>query len=168
MNIYNTTAQHALTVLKSQTLYDEVEAEVSVGQLCQEVILSLPPIPTRLHFISPLFFGLQLNLCFDQLVFEISQNLFTTFKAKATSTLLNRKVKDVLVARKSQRLDPAGELYSTLLKQRHLLFLGRTIDFKQLLAQVSDLWCKFQFQRPSLYRASPSTSLPTFCSPSTC
>jgi cytoplasmic FMR1 interacting protein len=77
-----------------------------------------------------------MNLCFDQLVFEVSQNIFTTYKAKATSILLDRKVKDVLGSSKSQRLDTVSERYVALLQQRHMKFLGRSIDFKHLIAQV--------------------------------
>lgn len=51
LDLYNDSANRALTSLKQQFLYDEIEAEV--------------------------------NLCFDQLVYKLSETIYSSFKVQA-------------------------------------------------------------------------------------
>ena len=105
LELYNHAANHALYKLKSQTLYDEIEAEV--------------------------------NLCFDQLMFTVSEQVFVNFKAKATSTMLAREAKESSVLQsRAASLDVYRITYRGLLDQRHVRLLGRSIDVNRLIAQV--------------------------------
>ncbi|KAG6555871.1 hypothetical protein Mapa_002513 [Marchantia paleacea] len=58
-DVYNDSAEHALRVLKQRFLYDEIEAEV-----CN---MSPPKV----------------DLCFDQLVYKLSEHMFSYYKSCA-------------------------------------------------------------------------------------
>uniref|UniRef100_A0A0N5A899 Cytoplasmic FMR1-interacting protein n=1 Tax=Syphacia muris TaxID=451379 RepID=A0A0N5A899_9BILA len=77
----------------------------------------------------------EVNLCFDQLVFKLSDSVFTYYKQLASSMLLDKRFKsDCQNLGKNIRL-PHYVRYETLLKQRHLQLLGRSIDFNRLISQ---------------------------------
>ena len=59
MDLYNDSAQFALTKFKKQFLYDEVEAEV--------------------------------NLCFDQLMYKLSEQIISYYKQLAGSIYLDKR-----------------------------------------------------------------------------
>jgi hypothetical protein len=159
LDLYNDAAMNALTVFRKRHLYDEVEAEV--------------------------------NLCFDQFVYILSEQIFRSYKQMAASILLDKKFRDEfnkLQAQHqqqqtngsstnggdttttntnntttSQNSSPAHGLldsstnktpnnsnastsahqikmpntsrYQTLMKQRHIQLLGRTINLSKLIAQ---------------------------------
>ena len=144
---------NALTVFRKRHLYDEVEAEV--------------------------------NLCFDQFVYILSEQIFRSYKQMAAGILLEKKFRDEFNKLQSQHhqqsqqstssstadtpssqqnspahgLDskasststtstpglgannthqikmPNTSRYQTLMKQRHIQLLGRTINLSKLIAQ---------------------------------
>ncbi|EGD74766.1 hypothetical protein PTSG_07003 [Salpingoeca rosetta] len=111
LELYNAAAQHALFKLKSQTLYNEIEAEV--------------------------------NLCFDQLMFHIGEQVFVNFKAKATSIMLAREAKESSVLQShASSLDAYETSFHGLLNQRHVRLLGRSIDVNNLIEQGLDALMK--------------------------
>ncbi len=152
LDLYNDAAMNALTVFKKRHLYDEVEAEV--------------------------------NLCFDQFVYILSEQIFRAYKQTAACVLLDKKFRDefnkiqseALVYQRQNgsttNLDKNGKesssnvspspthgngadakannllhwsnhnikipntsRYETLLKQRHIQLLGRSINLSKLIGQ---------------------------------
>ncbi|KAJ0184305.1 hypothetical protein K1T71_000728 [Dendrolimus kikuchii] len=102
LDLYNDSAQYALTVFKKQFLYDEVEAEV--------------------------------NLCFDQFVYKLSEQVYAHYKQLAASMLLDKRYRAECAARGASTGCNAGR-YASLLKQRHVALLGRHVDLCALVAQ---------------------------------
>lgn len=151
LDLYNDAAMNALSVFKKRHLYDEVEAEV--------------------------------NLCFDQFVYILSEQIFRAYKQTAACVLLDKKFRDEFNKIQSQAFanqqqsasnsnlnsasgngaghsqqsspshqvnhDQAGKTnwsnhnikipnssrYETLLKQRHIQLLGRSINLSKLIGQ---------------------------------
>ncbi|XP_050433683.1 cytoplasmic FMR1-interacting protein [Adelges cooleyi] len=104
LDLYNDSAQYALTVFRKQFLYDEVEAEV--------------------------------NLCFDQFVYKLSEQIFAHYKQLASSILLDKRFRVECVAMGTYLvLYPRANRYETLLKQRHVQLLGRSVDLNKLITQ---------------------------------
>ncbi|XP_070541598.1 cytoplasmic FMR1-interacting protein 2-like [Ptychodera flava] len=114
LDLYNDSAQYALTYFKKQFLYDEVEAEV--------------------------------NLCFDQFVYKLSEQIFAYYKQQAGCMLLNKGFQQEcqkLLAnfpQFSNLLNVPGQhqlsnRYESLMKQRNVQLLGRSVDFNKLITQ---------------------------------
>ncbi|XP_039270661.1 cytoplasmic FMR1-interacting protein 2-like [Styela clava] len=74
----------------------------------------------------------EVNLCFDQFVYKLSDQIFTYFKQLAASQLLNIGFRDHCSAKIPY---PPANRYETLLKQRHVQLLGRSIDLNRLITQ---------------------------------
>ncbi|XP_046852032.1 cytoplasmic FMR1-interacting protein 2-like isoform X2 [Xenia sp. Carnegie-2017] len=78
----------------------------------------------------------EVNLCFDQFVYKLSEYVFAYFKAQACSMILPKKFVSECSRREIGRINsPTSNLYETLLKQRHVQLLGRSIDLNRLLTQ---------------------------------
>eukprot|EP00795_Rhopilema_esculentum_P000673 gene673-10379_t len=112
LDLYNDSAQYALSKFRKQFLYDEIEAEV--------------------------------NLCFDQFVYKLSEMIFAHYKAVAGSILLDKNFRDELERRyaEDKRSMPDGGIsypssnrYVSLMKQKHVQLLGRSIDLNKMLTQ---------------------------------
>eukprot|EP00794_Sanderia_malayensis_P007099 gene7099-7902_t len=112
LDLYNDSAHYALMKFRKQFLYDEIEAEV--------------------------------NLCFDQFVYKLSEMIFIHYKALAGSILLDKNFRDELdrkYAEDKRSVPDSGipyphtNRYATLLKQKHVQLLGRSIDLNKLLTQ---------------------------------
>lgn len=103
LDIYNDAANRALSSLKQQFLYDEIEAEV--------------------------------NLCFDQLIFKLSDQVYNTFKTQAASLLLDNPYRSHLEQLMNTRLHPPANRYAAILEQRHFQLLGRSVDLNHLMSQ---------------------------------
>ena len=71
MDLYSDSAHYALHHFKKQFLYDEIEAEVSV---CLELLALSLSLSLSLS---------QVNLCFDQLVYKLSEQIFLYYKQLA-------------------------------------------------------------------------------------
>ncbi|KPM03538.1 hypothetical protein QR98_0019710 [Sarcoptes scabiei] len=70
----------------------------------------------------------EVNLCFDQFI-------FTYFKQLAASMTLDKRYRAEMTSLGVNFNWPTPNRYETLLKQRHLQLLGRTIDLERLIAQ---------------------------------
>ena len=77
----------------------------------------------------------EVNLCFDQLVFKISEQIYTYYKIQASSILLDKLYKSKLESMHPGRFNPPKSRYEVLLKQRHFELLGRSIDLSFLISQ---------------------------------
>ncbi|CAJ0931341.1 unnamed protein product, partial [Mesorhabditis belari] len=77
----------------------------------------------------------EVNLCFDQFVYKLSDAIYTHFKQLAVCMLLDKRFKaECQRAGVSIRTPPAAR-FDALLKQRHVRILGRTIDLNRLISQ---------------------------------
>jgi cytoplasmic FMR1 interacting protein len=75
----------------------------------------------------------EVNLCFDQLVYKLSEQIFQYYKHLAASSLLDKKFRSLCQPQKFPY--PSPNRYVTILKQRHVQLLGRSIDLNALLGQ---------------------------------
>uniref|UniRef100_A0A8C1A0U7 Cytoplasmic FMR1 interacting protein 1 n=2 Tax=Cyprinus carpio TaxID=7962 RepID=A0A8C1A0U7_CYPCA len=103
LDLYNDSANYALTKFKKQFLYDEIEAEV--------------------------------NLCFDQFVYKLADQIFAYYKILAGSLLLDKRLRAECKNQGANISWPSSNRYETLLKQRHVQLLGRSIDLNRLITQ---------------------------------
>lgn len=77
----------------------------------------------------------EVNLCFDQFVYKLSEQIFAYYKQLAASITLDKRFRAELITMNFNIPWPSPNRYETLLKQRHLQLLGRTIDLGRLIAQ---------------------------------
>lgn len=77
----------------------------------------------------------EVNLCFDQFVYKLSEQIFAYYKHLAASVLLDKRFRTEAAARNIKFAWPQANRYETLLRQRHLQILGRTVDLSRLIAQ---------------------------------
>lgn len=78
----------------------------------------------------------EVNLCFDQFVYKLSEQIFAHYKQLAASILLDKRFRVECVAMGTYLLPyPRANRYETLLKQRHVQLLGRSIDLNKLITQ---------------------------------
>nr|XP_002730808.1 PREDICTED: cytoplasmic FMR1-interacting protein 2-like [Saccoglossus kowalevskii] len=84
----------------------------------------------------------EVNLCFDQFVYKLSDQIFAYYKQQAGYLLLNKKFKNdwnKFYTEKEKKLlssQTQGSIrYEPLLKQRHVQILGRSVDLNQLISQ---------------------------------
>ncbi|WAQ99149.1 CYFIP-like protein [Mya arenaria] len=75
------------------------------------------------------------NLCFDQFVYKLSDQIFAYYKQLAASMMLDKRFR-AECANAGIVIDfPRANRYETLLKQRHVQLLGRSIDLNRLVGQ---------------------------------
>ncbi|KAH9394332.1 Cytoplasmic FMR1-interacting protein 1 [Tyrophagus putrescentiae] len=77
----------------------------------------------------------EVNLCFDQFVYKLSEQIFSYYKQMAASITLDKRFRTDLATLGVNFPWPSSNRYETLLKQRHLQLLGRMIDLERLIAQ---------------------------------
>lgn len=77
----------------------------------------------------------EVNLCFDQFVYKLSEQIYAYYKHLAGSILLDKRFRAEAAAMNIKVNWPQANRYGTLLSQRHLQLLGRTIDLNRLIAQ---------------------------------
>jgi len=78
----------------------------------------------------------EVNLCFDQLVYKLSEQMYTYFKTQASSLLLDKPYKGQLeTIYPASRLNVPKSRYEVILRQRHIQLLGRSVDLNLLIAQ---------------------------------
>eukprot|EP00727_Mastigamoeba_balamuthi_P007648 m51a1_g3503 hypothetical protein (1525) ;mRNA; r:844019-848861 len=105
-DIYNDAANRALRSLRQRFLYDEVEAE--------------------------------LNLCFDQLLYKLSEQIYNNYKAQASAILFDKPYRaqlELLSVVERDRLHVPRNRYESIMAQRHVELLGRTVDLNLLISQ---------------------------------
>jgi len=135
LDLYNDAANRALTSLKQQFLYAEVEAEV--------------------------------NLCFDQLLFKLSDHIFQYYKVRASSIALDKNYREKLELIQTYQAQinmgryqvPKSRLDS-IMHQRHFLLLGRSIDVNKLISQRINSYLRQNIDYAiSRFEASDITSI---------
>ncbi|XP_022241956.1 cytoplasmic FMR1-interacting protein-like [Limulus polyphemus] len=77
----------------------------------------------------------EVNLCFDQFVYKLSEQISAYYKNLAGSILLDKRFRAECASYGTTFSYPAANRYETLLKQRHVQLLGRSIDLNRLIAQ---------------------------------
>ncbi|XP_039954773.1 cytoplasmic FMR1-interacting protein [Bactrocera neohumeralis] len=78
----------------------------------------------------------EVNLCFDQFVYKLSEQIFAHYKQLAGSIFLDKRFRlECEVLGFNFHSYPRNNRYETLLKQRHVQLLGRSIDLNKLINQ---------------------------------
>ena len=77
----------------------------------------------------------EVNLCFDQFVYKLSEQVYAYYKHLAGSILLDKRFRQECQALGTYITSPPPNRYETLLKQRHVQLLGRSIDLNRLICQ---------------------------------
>ncbi|KAK3732632.1 hypothetical protein RRG08_057326 [Elysia crispata] len=77
----------------------------------------------------------EVNLCFDQFVFKLSDQIFAYYKHLAGSIMLDKRFRAECMSAGEKISYPVANRYQTLLKQRHVQLLGRSIDLNRLISQ---------------------------------
>ncbi|CAH1778161.1 unnamed protein product [Owenia fusiformis] len=77
----------------------------------------------------------EVNLCFDQFVYKLSDQIYAYYKHLAGSMMLDKRFRAECKATGTTIPWPTANRYKTLLKQRHVQILGRSIDLNRLLSQ---------------------------------
>ncbi|XP_052277863.1 cytoplasmic FMR1-interacting protein-like [Dreissena polymorpha] len=77
----------------------------------------------------------EVNLCFDQFVYKLSDQAFDYYKQMAGNILLDKRFR-LECAHNGVLIEfPKANRYETLLKQRNVQLLGRSIDLNKLVGQ---------------------------------
>uniref|UniRef100_A0A914V5T6 Uncharacterized protein n=1 Tax=Plectus sambesii TaxID=2011161 RepID=A0A914V5T6_9BILA len=77
----------------------------------------------------------EVNLCFDQFVFKLSDSVLAYFKQLSSSMFLDKRFRCECSNLGLNITTPVCMRYKTLLKQRHVQLLGRSIDLNRLVTQ---------------------------------
>ncbi|XP_053514793.1 LOW QUALITY PROTEIN: cytoplasmic FMR1-interacting protein 1 [Artibeus jamaicensis] len=77
----------------------------------------------------------EVNLCFDQFVYKLADQIFAYYKVMAGSLLLDKRLRSECKNQGAAIHLPPSNRYETLLKQRHVQLLGRSIDLNRLITQ---------------------------------
>ncbi|KFO19736.1 Cytoplasmic FMR1-interacting protein 1 [Fukomys damarensis] len=77
----------------------------------------------------------EVNLCFDQFVYKLADQIFAYYKVMAGSLLLDKRLRSECKNQGATIPLPPSNRYETLLKQRHVQLLGRSIDLNRLITQ---------------------------------
>ncbi|XP_064636208.1 cytoplasmic FMR1-interacting protein-like isoform X2 [Lineus longissimus] len=77
----------------------------------------------------------EVNLCFDQFVYKLSDHVFAYYKHLAGSIMLDKRFRAECAQLGTRINFPTPNRYETLLKQRHVMVLGRSIDLNRLIGQ---------------------------------
>ncbi|XP_072268911.1 cytoplasmic FMR1-interacting protein 1 isoform X3 [Pyxicephalus adspersus] len=77
----------------------------------------------------------EVNLCFDQFVYKLADQIFAHYKVVAGSLLLDKRLRSDCKNQGANISQPVSNRYDTLLKQRHVQLLGRSIDLNRLITQ---------------------------------
>ncbi|KAH0629878.1 hypothetical protein JD844_012335 [Phrynosoma platyrhinos] len=102
----------------------------------------------------------QVNLCFDQFVYKLADQIFAYYKAMAGSVLLDKRFRAECKNYGVIIPYPPSNRYETLLKQRHVQLLGRSIDLNRLITQrISAAMYKSLDQAISRFESEDLTSI---------
>ncbi|XXG67953.1 hypothetical protein AAC387_Pa06g1174 [Persea americana] len=75
----------------------------------------------------------EVDLCFDQLVLKLSESIFTYYKSRAASELLDPSF--IFALDNGDKYSVRPMRFNAIFKMRRVKLLGRTIDFRSLIAQ---------------------------------
>jgi cytoplasmic FMR1 interacting protein len=77
----------------------------------------------------------EVNLCFDQFVYKLSDQVYSYYKHLAGIILLDKRFKQECQNLGTIISSPPPNRYETLLMQRHVQLLGRSVDLNRLICQ---------------------------------
>ena len=77
----------------------------------------------------------ELNLCFDQLIVTLSEKIYQHYKVLSSSLLLDKKFRAEKSKLGQDLPFPSGIRYDTILRQRHVQLLGRSVDLNRVIGQ---------------------------------
>lgn len=77
----------------------------------------------------------EVNLCFDQFVYKLSEQIYAYYKHLAGSIMLDKRFRQECQTLGTFINTPPPNRYVTLLRQRHVQLLGRSIDLNRLICQ---------------------------------
>ncbi|CAI5449350.1 unnamed protein product [Caenorhabditis angaria] len=77
----------------------------------------------------------EVNLCFDQFVYKLSEMVFTHYKQLASCMLLDKRFKSEILRAGTMIRSPSAARFESLLQQRHLQLLGRSVDLNRVVSQ---------------------------------
>lgn len=77
----------------------------------------------------------EVNLCFDQFVYKLTDQIFAYYKHLAGSIMLDKRFRAECASVGARINFPIANRYTTILKQRHVQILGRSIDLNHLIGQ---------------------------------
>uniref|UniRef100_A0A8K9XZH3 Cytoplasmic FMR1 interacting protein 2 n=1 Tax=Oncorhynchus mykiss TaxID=8022 RepID=A0A8K9XZH3_ONCMY len=102
----------------------------------------------------------EVNLCFDQFVYKLADQIFAYYKAMSGSVLLDKRFRAECKNYGVIIPYPPSNRYETLLKQRHVQLLGRSIDLNRLVTQrISAAMYKSLDQAISRFESEDLTSI---------
>ncbi|XP_053399050.1 cytoplasmic FMR1-interacting protein-like [Mercenaria mercenaria] len=78
----------------------------------------------------------EVDLCFDQFVYKLSDQIFAYYKRLAACIIMDKTYREECDILDIAVSHPRAHRYETLLKQRHVQLLGRSIDLNKLIAQT--------------------------------
>eukprot|EP00051_Salpingoeca_urceolata_P004991 m.69469 g.69469 ORF g.69469 m.69469 type:complete len:1254 (+) comp13989_c0_seq2:242-4003(+) len=77
----------------------------------------------------------EVDLCFDQLIFKLSELVFSHYKSAASSMMLDKTLRKEAAAQGVRVPYAAPARFEALFQQRHVQLLGRSVDLNRLLGQ---------------------------------
>lgn len=77
----------------------------------------------------------EVNLCFDQFVYKLSEMVFTHYKQLASCMLLDKRFKSEILRAGTMIRSPQAFRFESLLQQRHFQLLGRSVDLNRVVTQ---------------------------------
>ncbi|PAV64134.1 hypothetical protein WR25_05628 isoform C [Diploscapter pachys] len=77
----------------------------------------------------------EVNLCFDQFVFKLSEMVFTHYKQLASCMMLDKRFKSECLRAGVAIKTPPAARFESLLMQRHVQLLGRSVDLNRVISQ---------------------------------
>jgi len=77
----------------------------------------------------------EVNLCFDQFVYKLSEQVYAYYKHLAGYISLDKDFRQHCQNLGTNIVSPPPNRYETILKQRHVQLLGRSIDLNRLICQ---------------------------------
>ncbi|KAJ3091316.1 Cytoplasmic FMR1-interacting protein 2, partial [Quaeritorhiza haematococci] len=77
----------------------------------------------------------EVNLCFDQLIFNLSQKVFTHFKKVASNIVLASDLNGEVERLTGPQKEMPSTLFDAILQQKHFQLLGRSINITELITQ---------------------------------
>eukprot|EP00911_Craspedida_sp_UC1_P002217 UC1_evm1s1691 len=77
----------------------------------------------------------EVDLCFDQFIYKLSDKIFAHYKVLASSIMLDKEFDNTVARNKVKMRKASPKRYDILLRQRHFQLLGRTVDVNRLVSQ---------------------------------
>ena len=138
LDLYSDSGHFALTKFRKQFLYDEIEAwdsRTNVYPTFHSAVHSTVNLTDQWEQgnVCESLIKAEVNLCFDQFVFKISEQIFEHYKTRAAACLLDVNFQNEM----KRQPFPKGNKYETLLQQRHIQVTFETRLLKKINSSTS-------------------------------